>query len=119
MADHLRRFMPTARTVHLFPERAVFTRFIPPLRADGMLAAWRHYWRHYSLLAALLERCETTRERIDPAHLRQRGMDGLIVTGSETDVCVLATVLGAVDAGYLLILVCDPVRSSSDEAMRR
>ena len=30
-------------------------------------------------------------------HLRRRSADGLIVTGSETDVCVLATVLGAVD----------------------
>lgn len=50
-----------------------------------------------------------------PAHLRQRGADGLIVTGSETDVCVLATVLGAVDAGYPVILARDAVCSSSDE----
>ena len=33
------------------------------------------------------------------AHLRQRGADALIVSGSETDVCVLATVLSAVDMG--------------------
>jgi Isochorismatase family len=33
-------------------------------------------------------------------HLRQRGADGLIVSGSETDVCVLATVPDAVDIGY-------------------
>ena len=39
------------------------------------------------------------------AHLIARGTDGLIVTGSETDVCVLATVLGAVDHGYRVILV--------------
>ena len=50
-----------------------------------------------------------------PAHLHQRGADGLIVTGSETDVCVLATVLGAVDLGYPVILVRDAVCSSSDE----
>ena len=41
--------------------------------------------------------------------------DGLIVTGSETDVCVLATVLGAVDLGYRVIVVRDAVCSSSDE----
>ena len=39
----------------------------------------------------------------------------MIVTGSETDVCVLATVLGAVDLGYRVIVVRDAVCSSSDE----
>jgi nicotinamidase-related amidase len=47
-------------------------------------------------------------------HLRAREADGLIVTGSETDVCVLATVLGAVDLGYRVIVVRDAVCSSSD-----
>jgi nicotinamidase-related amidase len=45
----------------------------------------------------------------------ERGTDGLIITGSETDVCVLATVMGAVDFGYRVILVRDAVCSSSDE----
>ena len=49
------------------------------------------------------------------AHLRDREADGLIVTGSETDVCVLATVLGAVDLGYRVIVVRDAICSSSDE----
>jgi len=39
------------------------------------------------------------------AHLRDRQSDGLIVTGSETDVCVLSSVLGAVDLGYRVIVV--------------
>ena len=34
------------------------------------------------------------------AHLREREADALIISGSETDVCVLATVLSAVDLGY-------------------
>ena len=37
------------------------------------------------------------------------------MSGSETDVCVLATVLGAVDLGYRVIVVRDAVCSSSDE----
>jgi nicotinamidase-related amidase len=37
------------------------------------------------------------------------------LTGSETDVCVLATVLGAVDLGYPVIVVSDAICSSSDE----
>jgi nicotinamidase-related amidase len=49
------------------------------------------------------------------AHLRLRGADCLIITGSETDVCVLATVLGAVDLGFRVILVRDAICSSSDE----
>ena len=49
------------------------------------------------------------------AHLREREAGALIVSGSETDVCVLATVLDAVDLGYRVILVRDAVCSSSDE----
>jgi nicotinamidase-related amidase len=49
-----------------------------------------------------------------PAILRQRDADTLVVTGAETDVCVLATVLGAVDHGYRVVLVMDGVCSSSD-----
>jgi nicotinamidase-related amidase len=48
-------------------------------------------------------------------HLRERGADALVVTGSETDVCVLATVLGAVDHGYRVVIVADGLCSSSDE----
>ena len=49
------------------------------------------------------------------AHLRQREADTLIISGSETDVCVLATVLDAVDIGYRVIVVRDAICSSSDE----
>jgi nicotinamidase-related amidase len=49
------------------------------------------------------------------SHLQARNADGLVITGSETDVCVLGTVLGAVDFGYRVIIVRDAVCSSSDE----
>jgi nicotinamidase-related amidase len=49
------------------------------------------------------------------AHLQERQADELIVSGSETDVCVLATVLAAVDLGYRVIVARDALCSSSDQ----
>jgi nicotinamidase-related amidase len=121
------------------PERTVFTRFIPPERASDMPGMWQRYytrWRGATrehLDRALLELQPPLAEVCPPAtvidksrysafmgshlveHLQSREADGLIVTGSETDVCVLATVLGAVDLGYRVIVVRDGVCSSSDE----
>jgi nicotinamidase-related amidase len=48
--------------------------------------------------------------------LRSRDCDTLIVSGGETDMCVLAAVLGAVDLGYRTVLVQDAVCSKSDES---
>ena len=50
------------------------------------------------------------------AKLAERRCDTVIVTGGETDMCVLATVLGAADLGFRTILVQDAVCSASDEA---
>jgi nicotinamidase-related amidase len=46
--------------------------------------------------------------------LQHRGVDTLVITGAETEVCVLSTVLGAVDLGYRLIVVADALCSVSD-----
>jgi nicotinamidase-related amidase len=134
------RVLPTVvRIAERFPERTVFTRFLPPVRADDMPGTWRRYYEKWQ---------DTTREKLDPrllelvpalaalaprthvidktrysafalttlsTHLQARGADALVVTGSETDVCVLATVLGAVDRGYRVVLVTDGVCSGSDE----
>jgi nicotinamidase-related amidase len=115
------------------PERTVFTRFIPPERATDMPGMWQRYytrWRNATrehLDPALLELLPPLAKLCPPAtvidktrysafvgsqlveHLGVREADGLIVTGSETDVCVLATVLGAVDLGYRVIVVRDAV----------
>jgi len=121
------------------PERTVFTRSISPVRATdmpGMLQSYYTRWRDATrehLDPALLELLPPLAKLCPPAtvidktrysafigsqlveHLRAREADGLIVTGSETDVCVLATVLGAVDLGYRISVVRDAVCSSSDE----
>ena len=43
------------------------------------------------------------------------GIDTVIITGGETDVCVLATVLGAIDRGYRVVLVTNAICSSADQ----
>lgn len=42
--------------------------------------------------------------------------DTLVVTGGETDVCVLAAVMDAIDAGYRVVLAEDALCSVSDES---
>jgi nicotinamidase-related amidase len=122
-----------------YPERTVFTRFIPPERPEQMPGMWRRYYERWRvatrecLYPSLLElmpplaslcppatvidktRYSAFTEPMLLAHLREREADGLIVSGSETDVCVLATVLDAVDLGYRVVVVRDAVCSSSDE----
>jgi len=103
------------------PERTVFTRFIPPERPDQMPGMWQHYYTRWRVATRecldlqLLELMPPLTALCPPAivmdktrysalaeprlieHLRQREAEALIVSGSETDVCVLATVLDAVD----------------------
>ena len=47
--------------------------------------------------------------------LQGTGVDTLIVSGGETDVCVLGAMIGAVDRGYRVILAEDATCSSADE----
>lgn len=53
-------------------------------------------------------------ERALLSHLRDRQADALLITGAETDVCVLAAVLGAVDFGYRVVIASDAICSSAD-----
>ncbi len=47
--------------------------------------------------------------------LKGERVSSLVITGGETDVCVLATVLGAVDLGYHVVVLSDAVCSGADE----
>lgn len=121
------------------PQRTIFTRFITPEKPEDMPGQWCAYykkWRETTRTVidpALLELVPELKRFTPPATvldktrfsafsgtelhamLRNRGADTLILTGSETDVCVLSTVLAAVDYGYRCIVVTDAVCSSSDE----
>ena len=48
------------------------------------------------------------------AFLNEKGVDTVAMTGAETDVCVLASVLDAVDLGFRVVIVEDALCSSSD-----
>jgi nicotinamidase-related amidase len=136
----MERVLPTVATIAEFaPDRTIFTRFVTPLRPEDMPGTWRIYyerWRETTrerLDPGLLDLMPPLKRLVPPAlvidkpvysafagsalHrvLRTRGTTTLVVTGSETDVCVLATVLGAIDHGYRVIVVTDGVCSSSDE----
>lgn len=127
------------RIVNRHPERTVFSRFITPLDPGELPGMWQRYYTrwhtatraciHPRLLKLMpeLQRYAPPATVIDKTrysaffgsalrkYLQDREADGLIITGSETDVCVLATVLSAVDLGYRVILVRDALCSSSDE----
>jgi nicotinamidase-related amidase len=120
------------------PERTVFSRFIPPANAGEMPGMWQCYYTRWRAATRacidreLLELMPDLRCYSPPAtvidkprysaffgstllqHLLDREADGLILTGAETDVCILATALSAVDLGYRVILVTDALCSSSD-----
>jgi nicotinamidase-related amidase len=121
------------------PDRTVFSRFITPFDPSEMPGMWQRYYARWRTATRacippeFLELMPELRRYSPPAtvidktrysafagstlrqHLQDRGADGLVITGSETDVCVLSTVLSAVDLGYRVILVRDAICSSSDQ----
>jgi nicotinamidase-related amidase len=121
------------------PERTVFTRFIPARKPGDGAGMWRHYYERWSSMTVdelgpdMVDLVPHLARFVPPArifdknvyspwvgtdlhsHLRGASVDTVIVTGGETDVCVLATVLGAIDWGFRVILVTDALCSSADE----
>jgi nicotinamidase-related amidase len=122
------------------PVRTLFTRFIPPRSKDEARGAWKAYYEKWHCVTreeaadGLLDLVPSLAAYLPPAHLIDRqtysafgngrlqsflgehGVDTLIVSGGETDVCVLASVLAAVDLGYRVIVAEDALCSASDES---
>lgn len=120
-------------------EQTVFTRFVPPHRAQDAFGSWKNYYEKWWMmtgehlrqevlgLASPLQRLVPPARVFDKmtyspwvdgrlfSHLRQERVDSVVVTGGETDVCVLATVLGAIDLGFHVIVLSDAVCSGADE----
>jgi nicotinamidase-related amidase len=136
----LKRVLPVVtELVERHPDRTIFTRFIPPAEPDAMPRAWRKYWERWRELTtsrinpSLLDLVPPLNRYVPPASvldksfyspfhgtdlaqtLLARGIDTLIISGAETDMCVLAAVLDAVDLGMRVVLPEDALCSSADE----
>lgn len=120
-------------------ERTLFTRFIPAARPGEGHGTWRRYYQRWADIT--LENLEADAVRLDPglerfvppakvldkhvyspwtegrldALLSGSDVDTLVITGGETDVCVLASALGGIDRGYRVVLVGDALCSFVDE----
>jgi nicotinamidase-related amidase len=121
------------------PEKTIFTRFIPARKPGQGVGMWRHYYERWGSMTIdqlgpeMIGLVPDLAKFVPPARtfdkhvyspwtgtdlhqqLRSDGIDTVIITGGETDVCVLATMLGAIDWGFRVILVTDALCSSADE----
>jgi len=136
----MRRVLPVVERLCAHrPKRNWFTRFMPPSRVEDAEPGWRAYWEKWEEIT--LDRLGTEMAELMPeltrfvppgrvfdkpvyapwwdGRLRQtlmdEGADTLVISGGETDVCVLATVLGAVDLGFRVVVATDALCSSTDE----
>lgn len=124
------------------PARTLFTRFVVPPSAGAAPGRWQIYYRRWAdftgerlppemldltadfaaLASPTLTIDKLTYSAFESpdfeARLKALGADTLVVTGVETDVCVLATVLTAVDRGYHVVAVADALASSSPAGHR-
>lgn len=127
------------RVCQAYPQRTVFTRFIPPRRSEDARGAWRDYYGKWwmmtgeQLLPEMLDLAPSLQDLAPPARIFDKSVyspwlggglaaalaneevETLVVSGGETDVCVLATILGAIDLGFRIVVLRDAVCSGTDE----
>jgi len=138
-AEWMPRVLPeVVRLAEHAPERTIFTRFIPPVRADQLPGTWRRYYSRWSSMTLdqldgeVVDLVPELRPLAPPGRVLDKRVyspwfggrmtkalhglpvDTMVVSGTETEVCVLATVLGAIDHGYRVIIATDAVCSSAD-----
>jgi nicotinamidase-related amidase len=124
---------PIQRLLKARPENAYFSRFIPAQRAEQASGTWqRYYHRWHSVTLDQLDaaQVEVVHElkpwakrvgdkpgysALASAEIRAAAIAAgdVILTGVETDVCVLATAIEAMEAGLRVVLATDALTSSS------
>src|SRR5262245_13816757 len=136
----MERILPTiVEIVARHPERTVFSRFITPAAPEEAPGQWRSYFERWRIATrnarggAQLDLVPELARFVPPAavvdkpaysaffrsrlaeFLRARGVHTVIVSGAETDICVLSTALDAVNIGFRVVIVEDALCSSSDK----
>ncbi|MEA2737103.1 MAG: hypothetical protein QOH05_410 [Acetobacteraceae bacterium] len=136
----MHRVVPVVRRIaDPHASQTVFTRFIPASRPGEGSGTWKRYYQRWPAMTieclgremvdlvpeldGLVPPAQVVDKRVySPwmdatlqALLQARGADTLVITGGETDVCVLATVLGAIDRGYRVVVASDAICSSADD----
>lgn len=118
--------------------RTIFTRFITPQDPADRPGQWQSYFHRWSratrrhLPPSALELVPALNKFVPPAAvvdkqaysafsnpalaplLIDKNVGTVVISGAETDVCVLSTVLSAVDLGFRVVIVEDALCSSSD-----
>ncbi|TGN81995.1 cysteine hydrolase [Bradyrhizobium yuanmingense] len=135
----MERVLPTVvSVVARHAERTIFTRFITPQDPEDRPGQWQSYFRRWRqatrrhLPSSALELVPALARFVPPAAmidkpaysafsnpglaslLFEKNVGTVVISGAETDVCVLSTVLSAVDLGFRIVLVEDALCSSSD-----
>ncbi len=133
------RVLPTiASIVARHQARTIFTRFITPEHPEDRAGQWQAYFRRWhratrrhlpqtalELVPALGKFVPPAATMDKPAYsafsnpalatmLVDKNVGTIVISGAETDVCVLSTVLSAVDLGFRVVIVEDALCSSSD-----
>lgn len=136
----MERVLPTiVDIVGHCPARTVFTRFITPASPEEAQGQWRSYFERWRVAtrngpggaqldlvpelarfvppAAIVDRTAYSAFFRSPLanFLMDRGVRTVILSGAETDVCVLSTALDAVNIGFRVVIVEDALCSSSDQ----
>jgi nicotinamidase-related amidase len=136
----MEKVLPTIDAIaSRYRARTVFSRFITPQHATDRPGQWQCYFRRWekvtrhNLRGDELALVPAMARHVPPAVvvdkpvysafvqtglynlLVGKGIGTVVVSGAETDVCVLATVLSAVDLGFRVVVVEDALCSSSDE----
>lgn len=140
-SDAVARVLPaTVALTRAMPERTIFTRFVTPQTPEAATGTWRRYYERWRdvvqdrMAPALLDLVPELAAFVPPARivdkptysafaagdlpglLRDAGAEALIITGVETEICVNATLMGAIDAGYRCIIAREAVWSPDPAA---
>jgi nicotinamidase-related amidase len=123
-------------------QRTLFTRFVTPAAPEDAAGQWQSYYRHWRSVTlermnpALLDLVPELAAHAAPDRILDKRSHGgfeapefaarlagerastLVLSGVETEVCVLALAFAATDRGYRAVIVSDAVTSSSPQGHR-